>query len=146
MDQNENDIEVTVEAEKASKAVKAKANKDAKALATETEQEATTPAPRKKAPKSPHAVVGNGKTDTVSLSIILDPRQRKSLSIHHLQRRLGELGYQEAVSARDGRLDKLTRNAINKWQADNGREVGADLTMQDLQDIFENDSNVTLAI
>ena len=106
------------------------------------------PAPTRKARKTPSAVVGGGKTDEVLFSRVVPAeraRTRKSLTLHHLQRRLAELGYAEAAAARDGQLDTLTQAAIEAWQKDNGHPVGT-LQAAEFEAIFKGDPNVTVVL
>lgn len=84
-----------------------------------------------------------GATDPVYPSkVIYDPHNLKSLTVHHLQRRLVEVGYAEAAAGLDGQYDKLTERAFTAWQADNGHEGPA--TLEQLSDLFDGDSNVSV--
>jgi peptidoglycan hydrolase-like protein with peptidoglycan-binding domain len=108
---------------------------------------------RAKRPKSAPHVVGGGRQDTVSLKALVykNPHARKSLSVHHLQRRLAELGYAEAGADRDGYWGDLTRGAVARFLADEGiptREgvtPGTELSMAALESLFDNDDNVRLS-
>jgi len=120
----------------------------------------TTEAPAKRAPKpskpvkppkpvEPYAVVGAGATDNVLYSCALPEaraKTRKSLTIHHLQRRLKELGYQEAYADLDGRWGMLTTASVNGWLTDNGFEPAGDLTPEQFAAVFEGDINVTAVL
>lgn len=102
-----------------------------------------TPKPRK---ASKDAVVGTGDTDPVTYArVALETRgrSRKSLTVHHLQRRLAWLGYSEAASDLDGQYGTLTIRAVEAWQADNGHDATGDLTFEQFLAIFEGDPNVT---
>lgn len=114
----------------------------------EAAEVAPAPAPTPRKPRKPSAVVSGGKTDEVLFSRVVPAdraRTRKSLTLHHLQRRLAELGYAEAAAARDGQLDTLTQAAIEKWQADNKHPVGR-LTAEQFEAIFKGDPNVTVVL
>ena len=93
------------------------------------------------------AVVGNGVVDTVKLSAIVykNLQAKKSLSVHHLQRRLNELNYVEAYQDRDGWFGDRTKTALARFQADN--KVGADGVpdLKTLNKLFAGDPNVEIA-
>lgn len=73
---------------------------------------------------------------------------RKSLSVHHLQRRLNELGYTDAYADKDGWYGDLTKLSVLKFQADAGLDpvepgiVDADT----LQSIFVGDPTVVVSL
>lgn len=93
------------------------------------------------------AVVGNGVVDTVKLSSIVYKNlyAKKSLSVHHLQRRLNEFGYSEAYQDRDGWFGDKTKKALAKFQLNN--KVGADGVpdLKTLNKLFAGDPNVEIA-
>lgn len=93
------------------------------------------------------AVVGNGVVDTVKLSTVVYKNlyAKKSLSVHHLQRRLSELGYSEAFQDKDGWFGNKTKLALAKFQQDN--KVGADGNpdLETLKKLFAGDPNVEVA-
>ena len=93
------------------------------------------------------AVVGNGVVDTVKVSSIVYKNlyAKKSLSVHHLQRRLNELNYDEAYGDRDGWFGDSTKAALARFQADN--RVGADGVpdLKTLRKLFAGDPNVEIA-
>lgn len=106
-------------------------------------------APRKPKPREPYAVVGRGETDEVlySRAVPLErAKTRKSLTIHHLQRRLTELGYPEAGADLDGRWGALTGRAVTDWQKASGHEATGDLTAEQFAEIFSDDINVTVVL
>lgn len=118
-------------------------------------ENSVSPAPKKKAaakaePKRNPAskkvhVVSGAFTDTVATSaLVRNPNSRKSLSVHHLQRRLAELGYPEAAADRDGYLGELTERSIHAWQDDHG--YSGNLTAEQVHAIFDNDANVTVFV
>lgn len=105
--------------------------------------------PRKPKPREPYAVVGGGDTDEVlhSRAVPLErAKTRKSLTIHHLQRRLTELGFPEAGADLDGRWGALTGRAVTAWQEKNGHEPTGELTGPQFLDIFSEDINVTAVV
>ena len=95
---------------------------------------------------TPHAtaVVGNDATDPVSLAacVYKNPYARKSLTVHHLQRRLNELGYTDANADLDGWYGDLTKNAVAKFQESNGMDASGLMDMVTLEKIFSGDPNV----
>jgi peptidoglycan hydrolase-like protein with peptidoglycan-binding domain len=94
------------------------------------------------------AVVGTGATDPVLLSAIKykNIHQKKSLSVHHLQRRLNELGYHEAYADEDGYFGDLTEFSVSQFQKDNELDVTGRANAETLEKIFDGDNNVTLTI
>lgn len=111
---------------------------------------ATSSVPPKRNPKSPAgAVVGNDAKDTVSLAAIVFKSKvaRKSLTVHHLQRRLVELGYGEAGADRDGTYGDLTHYSVTQYQSDHGLEATAHpIDYETLVSIFDNDDNVIVTL
>jgi peptidoglycan hydrolase-like protein with peptidoglycan-binding domain len=89
-------------------------------------------------------VVGTGETDEVRLSAIVfkNLHARRSLSVHHLQRRLAELGYEQAKQDKDGYFGEPTLSAITDFQARNGI-LAEGLDEITFKRIFEGDPNVT---
>lgn len=107
------------------------------------------PSTRKSARKAPKdAVVGGGDTDPVIYSRVTPEgraKTRKSLTVHHLQRRLTWLGYEVAAADLDGQYGTLTTAAVSAWQRDNEYPEG-DLTHTQFLEIFEGDPNVTASV
>ena len=93
-------------------------------------------------------VIGNGDADDVYLAkcIYKNIYERKSLTIHHLQRRLEELGYNDVVGDKDGWLGELTMIAIEKFQQDKGLASTGTVDADTFRKIFEGDSNVNVVI
>jgi peptidoglycan hydrolase-like protein with peptidoglycan-binding domain len=107
------------------------------------------PADKKSAPAptaTPYAVIGSGDTDDVFLSkcIYKNVYARKSLTIHHLQRRLTELGYKHADSDKDGWYGDLTKEAVADFQTDSGIEGSGEMNAGTFAAIFDGDINVTV--
>lgn len=92
------------------------------------------------------AVVSNNIVDYVRLSAIIYKNMlaRKSLSVHHLQRRLNELGYTEAFADRDGFYGDKTKEAIGRFQGDNNLPGGGTANRETLELLFTGDPNVNL--
>lgn len=95
------------------------------------------------APAGP-AVVGNGEKDVVKASSIIYKNEvaRKSLSVHHLQRRLGELGYSDATRDKDGYFGPLTRRALVMFQQANNLDPNGVASVITLEKLFTGDPNV----
>lgn len=92
------------------------------------------------------AVVSNNTVDYVRLAAIIfkNIHARKSLSVHHMQRRLNELGYVEAFADRDGYYGDKTREALGRFQGDNNLVGGGLVNKETLELLFLGDPNVDL--
>lgn len=117
---------------------------------TIAEEPAPAPAPAKPKAKPVHAnhyVVGGTAKDTVYLSacVYKNPKARKSLTVHHLQRRLVELGFDVAGADKDGWYGDLTATAVGEWQKANKKPVTERLTLDELLDIFKDDPYIEVA-
>ena len=103
--------------------------------------------PKAYKPAANQSVSGNG-IDEVFLvyCIYKNAYARKSLSIHHLQRRLIELGFNDADADKDGWLGDETVSAIKKFQASKGLEETGSVDATTLTKIFEGDHNVQVVL
>lgn len=101
--------------------------------------------PKPKA-SSRSAVVSGGASDDVFLAncVYKNTYSRKSLTVHHLQRRLTELGYVEANADKDGWLGDLTKAAIIKFQKDKGLNATGTVDADTFTKIFDGDVNVNV--
>jgi hypothetical protein len=90
------------------------------------------------------AVVSNNSVDDVVLAsaVYKNVKARKSLTIHHLQRRLVELGYERAGLDKDGWYGENTLSAIVSYQKDKGVGESGRLDAETFLAIFKNDPNV----
>lgn len=97
---------------------------------------------------APNAVIGTGETDNVYLSkcVYKNVYAKKSLTVHHLQRRLTELGYAEADADKDGWYGDGTKRAVNNLQANLGIEGDGTMDAETFEAIFNGDHNVTVVI
>lgn len=95
------------------------------------------------APAGP-AVVSDNEVDDVLLSacVYKNLYARKSLTVHHLQRRLNELGYTEAFADRDGYYGDLTKMAVARFQEDSGIDGDGIVDAPTLLAVFKGDPNV----
>jgi len=102
------------------------------------------PAPKIKTVPAANHVVGNGDVDEVYLKqcVYKNPYARKSLTVHHVQRRLGELGYGDAMADRDGWYGDLTLAAVKAFQADEKLEATGNMNAETLARLFAGDHNV----
>lgn len=101
------------------------------------------PKPRATSTVATHVVSGKDKDDVfLKQAVFKNPRARKSLTIHHLQRRLAELGYADAAADRDGWYGDLTKLAVEAWQKDNKVEPTGLMNAKTLEGIFAGDPNV----
>jgi hypothetical protein len=93
-------------------------------------------------------VVGTGDTDDVYLAkcVYKNIYERKSLTIHHLQRRLEELGYKDVIGDRDGWLGELTMISVEKFQKDKGLAATGKVDADTFRKIFEGDTNVNVVL
>lgn len=94
------------------------------------------------------AVVGNGEVDDVQLGKIVYKNlyARKSLSVHHMQRRLAELGYDEALNDKDGFYGDHTKRALSRFQAANKLDGAGMVDADSLTLLFTGDPNVNLVL
>jgi hypothetical protein len=95
-------------------------------------------------PSAPKAAVSGADTDEVYLAncVYKNTAARKSLTVHHLQRRLVELGYNEAATDKDGWLGDETKTAIEKFQKLEGLEPTGMVDEATFLAIFKGDVNV----
>jgi peptidoglycan hydrolase-like protein with peptidoglycan-binding domain len=124
------------------------AHKDA--AAGESVPNSVSPAKRKKKPrKSAPAVYGDGDRDTVSLARVVFKNQkaRKVVAVLHVQRRLAELGYDEAGADLDGYYGDLTFSAVKAFQKDEGIDTDTPgiVDSETLEALFDGDDNVRVA-
>lgn len=99
-------------------------------------------------PAAANAVIGNAATDSVYLSkcVFKNMYAKKSLTVHHVQRRLNELGYHDAYTDKDGWYGDLTKHAVSELQADLGIEGDGTMNAETFAAIFDGDHNVTVVI
>jgi hypothetical protein len=106
---------------------------------------APAPAPKAKAKPAPvsHVVTG-ADADPVYLAscVYQNKYARKSLTVHHLQRRLVELGYNDAEGDKDGWYGELTAMAVKDYQKDSGLEPTGMMDADTFAKVFAGDSNV----
>lgn len=93
------------------------------------------------------AVSGDDVDDVILANCIYkNVYARKSLTVHHLQRRLIELGYKDADADKDGWLGDETVASIKKFQADKGMDVTGSVDVDTFKKIFEGDVHVRVVL
>jgi hypothetical protein len=99
------------------------------------------------APAGP-AVVGNDSVDDVRLSacVYKNINSQKSLTVHHLQRRLLELGFVEAGLDKDGYFGAATKAAIRNFQSSKKLDVTGDVDAVTFKAVFKGDPNVRVIL
>ena len=97
-------------------------------------------------PNTVYAVVSNDLVDAVHASKIVphNKAQKKSLSVHHLQRRLVEWGFTGAYLDKDGYCGDNTLTALSAFQTHVGLPVTGAPDFTTLERVFEGDTNVRL--
>jgi len=98
-------------------------------------------------PKASQAVSGEDVDDVLLANCVYkNVYARKSLTVHHLQRRLIELGYKDADADKDGWLGDETVASIKKFQADKGMDVTGSVDADTFTKIFEGDVHVRVVL
>ena len=94
------------------------------------------------------AVVSGADKDEVRLSacVYKNMYARKSLSVHHLQRRLAVLGYNNAAADKDGWYGDLTHAAVASFQADKNLDGAGHMNAATLEAIFAGDPYCTVVL
>ncbi|QIG57767.1 hypothetical protein SEA_PAULODIABOLI_387 [Microbacterium phage PauloDiaboli] len=106
----------------------------------------------KPAPEAPKrviahdAVVGAGDTDTIRYSSAKPSKQKKVLTVLHVQRALMDRDYSEAIAAPGGNYEALTTRAVQAYQRDRGEDATGVLTREQFADLFTDDPNVTVEL
>ena len=93
-------------------------------------------------------VVTGGATDSVYLDkcVFKNTGARKSLSVHHLQRRLVELGYHNALGDPDGWYGDDTRACVHAFQTDSNIDGDGIMNATTLEALFARDPHVTVVL
>jgi len=96
----------------------------------------------------PSQAVSGEDVDDVMLAncVYKNVYARKSLTVHHLQRRLIELGYKDADADKDGWLGDETVASIKEFQADKGMDVTGSVDADTFIKIFEGDVHVNVVL
>lgn len=93
-----------------------------------------------------NAAVSGNATDDVLLEqcVVKNKFARKSLTIHHVQRRLVEWGYVDAGADKDGWYGDHTLRAVAAFQADHSLDGAGVMNAATLVALFEGDHNVNV--
>lgn len=93
-------------------------------------------------------VVSANATDDVYLNrcVYKNKYARKSLTVHHVQRRLAEFGYRDAGSDKDGWYGDLTMAAISAFQKDRSLAGDGCMNSETFVALFAGDPNVTVHV
>lgn len=112
------------------------------------EPKAETTATKLTPPPTAYAVVSGADKDPVRLDqcIIKNIYAKKSLTVHHLQRRLAEWGYRDAEADKDGFYGDPTISAVKKFQDDHDIEGDGSMNAATLLLIFKGDTNVEVIL
>lgn len=99
-------------------------------------------------PPTVYAVTGEGDTDEVHLSkIVFKNRMKKRvLSVFHVQRRLGEWGFGNALAESRGWYGDVTKDCVAAFQKQVGLEETGIVDAETLTRLFEGDTNVTVIL
>ena len=94
------------------------------------------------------AVVSGADKDEVLLSacVYKNMYARKSLSVHHLQRRLAVLGYHNADADKDGWYGDLTLDAVAAFQSDKNLNGDGQMNAATLEAIFTGDPHCIVVL
>lgn len=105
-------------------------------------------APKADVPPTTYAVVGGGVVDPVHLSkcVFKSTTHKRSLTVHHLQRRLNEWGFVDAYLDKDGYFGDLTLKSVNEFRAMRGIVSDVAMDAETFSAIFEGDTNVSVVI
>ena len=100
------------------------------------------------APVTVYSVVSGEVTDKVYLSkcVYKNLARKRSLTVHHLQRRLNEWGFTDAYLDKDGFYGELTFKSVANFQSSKGMQATGLMDAGTLEAIFEGDTNVTVVI
>lgn len=142
-----------IEAANTNDAVEVEAEAEAQEVVTPEVKPEPAPAPAAPAPKVAPArkqkvvVSGQAKDDVLlSRCVFKNMYSRKSLTIHHVQRRLEELGYRDAGSDKDGWYGDLTKRAVAAFQKDSKMADTGVIDAATFEAIFADDPYVNVII
>jgi peptidoglycan hydrolase-like protein with peptidoglycan-binding domain len=99
-------------------------------------------------PPTAYAVTGEGETDEVHLSkiVYMNRQQRRVLSVFHVQRRLGEWGFDNALAEKAGWYGDVTKDCVANFQKHVGLQETGIVDAETLSRLFEGDTNVTVIL
>lgn len=111
-------------------------------------EETLSPADSLSPPATTYHVIGNADQDEVYLKAAeyKNKYARKSLTVHHIQRRLAEWGFHDAFADRDGYYGDLTKTSVSAFQEKLGLEATGILDAESFSKLFEGDTNVKVVL
>lgn len=92
------------------------------------------------------AVTGDRDDVYLDKCIVKNLHSKKSLTVHHLQRRLWELGFTSAADDKDGYYSDLTIDAVAAFQAANDLEETGIVDEETFKAIFNGDPIVVIHV
>lgn len=97
-----------------------------------------------KVPKTSYAVVSGKSKDDVHLSkaVYKNMARKRSLTVHHIQRRLQEWGYFDAYLDKDGFYGDKTKKSVTEFQDRMGLPATGLMDAVTMEKLFEGDTNV----
>lgn len=97
--------------------------------------------------KAPHAVSGAAQDNVYLVRCVFKNQfERKSLTVHHVQRRLAELGHSNVLADKDGWYGDNTARAVAAFQRDAGIESTGQMDAVTFEMLFAGDINVIVNI
>lgn len=95
-------------------------------------------------PRTTYAVVsGNSKDDVyLSKAVYKNSARKRSLTVHHIQRRLVEWGYYDAYLDKDGFYGDKTKESVISFQDRMGILATGLMDEVTMSKLFEGDTNV----
>lgn len=95
-------------------------------------------------PKTTYAVVSGKNQDDVHLSkaVYKNAARKRSLTVHHIQRRLVEWGYYDAYLDKDGFYGDKTHQSVIQFQDRVGILATGEMDAETMTKLFEGDTNV----
>ena len=94
---------------------------------------------------APHAVSGAARDEVIlGKCVFKNQWQRKSLTVHHVQRRLAELGHTAALNDKDGWYGDITREAVAEFQKACGIAGDGLMDAATFSKLFDGDINVNV--
>lgn len=95
--------------------------------------------------KAPHAVSGAAQDDVfLKRCVFKNQFERKSLTVHHVQRRLAELGHAGALLDKDGWYGDHTLGAVKLFQESIDFEATGMVDAATFERLFAGDINVVV--
>lgn len=145
MNENEEIVEAVAEKAEATEAPVEKPKAGKQKAAVEVEAPAEAPAEAVASP-AVEAEAPRADADVVYLSrcIFKNRFSKKSFTVHLLQRRLKELGFNDAYGDRDGWYGDLTAKSVREYQESRGLNATGMMDAETFSSIFAGDRSVVV--